>query len=225
MKRASLAAAAAFVVLSCPDAGRAQGVPAAPAGAVNLDVTHWKVVGRESGPVNYYQPVNDPALPYIRAHYTPPEATTVLGFEVNDGDRKRATAVSWQWRAVTLPDGGDECAAGKGDSAAVVYLTWKQTLRWYTLKYVWSAVGKRGEVCGRKRNPFVAQDTIILETGAPLGVWHTEQIDLRREFRAHFDNGDPNGDVPDFVGIGIMTDGDQTKSESAADYAGFVLQR
>jgi hypothetical protein len=226
MKRASLAAVAAFAIglypLFCPGTARAQ---AAPLGSLNLDVTRWKVVGRESGPVNYYQVVNDPALPFVHARYMPPEATTVLGIELNDGDRKRASAVSWQWRAVTLPDGGDECASGKGDSAAVVYLTWKQTLRWYTLKYVWSAVGKRGAVCDRKRTPFVAQDTIILESGAPLGIWHSEQIDLRREFRAHFDNGDPNGDVPDFVGIGIMTDGDQTKSESAADYAGFVLAR
>src|SRR6201999_3617720 len=74
-------------------------------------------------------------------------------------------------------DGGDEGADGKGDSAAVVYLTWKQTLRWYTLKYVWSAVGKRGAVCARKRNPFVAQDTIILETGEPLNAWKLETID------------------------------------------------
>ena len=32
------------------------------------------------------------------------------------------------------------------------------------------------------------------------------------------------GDVPDFVGIGLMSDGDQTNSVSAADYAGFVLE-
>jgi hypothetical protein len=223
MKRASLAAAAAsLAVLLCAGAGRTQSAPAA---TLDLDVCRWKVVGRESGPVNYYQSVNDPTLPFVHAHYVPPEATTVLGFEVGEADRRRATAVTWQWRAMTLPVGGDECAEGKGDSAAVVYLTWKQTLRWYTLKYVWSAVGKRGAVCGRKRNPFVAQDTIILESGAPLGAWKTETVDLRREFRNHFDNGDANGDVPDFVGVGIMTDGDQTKSESAADYAGFVLQR
>jgi hypothetical protein len=222
MKRVSLAAVATFAILLCPAPGRAQ---AAPPGSLNLDVTHWRVVGRESGPVNYYQVVNDPALPFVHARYTPPEATTVLGVEIGDADRKRASAIAWQWRAVTLPDGGDECASGKEDSAAVVYVTWKQTLRWYTLKYVWSAVGKRGAICGRKRNPFVAQDTIILESGGPLGVWRTEQIDLRHEFRAHFDNGDPNGDVPDFVGVGIMTDGDQTKSESSADYAGFVLSR
>jgi hypothetical protein len=193
--------------------------------ALNLDVTRWQVVKRDSGPVNYYQVVNDPSMPFVHAHYTPPEATTVLGFQVADSDRQRASSVTWQWRALTLPTGGDECADGRTDSAAVVYLTWKRTFRYYALKYVWSAVGRRGAVCDRKRNLFVAQDTIILESGPPLGVWRTEEVDLKAEFRRHFDDGDPSGDVPDFVGVGIMTDGDQTRSESVADYADFVLRR
>jgi hypothetical protein len=29
--------------------------------------------------------------------------------------------------------------------------------------------------------------------------------------------------VPDFVGVGVLTDGDQTQSESAADYAGVAV--
>jgi hypothetical protein len=221
MKRARVAAFTAFAAL-VPIAGGAEG---GSPGAVNLDVTRWQVVKRDSGPVNYYEVVADPSTPFIHAHYTPPEATTVLGVQIADDDRPRARSVSWQWRAVTLPKGGDECVDGRTDSAAVVYLTWKKMFRWYTLKYVWSAVGRRGAVCDGKRNPFVAQDTIILESGGPLGVWRGEEIDLRAEFRKHFDGGDPNGDVPDFVGIGIMTDGDQTKSESAADYASFTLQR
>ena len=220
MRYASIAALAGFVFFA--STGRAEtGSP----GSLNLDVTRWQVMKRDSGPVNYYQVVNDPSLPFVHAHYTPPLATTVLGFQVADTDRKRAASVAWQWRAVTLPRGGDECADGKTDSAAVVYLTWKKTFRYFTLKYVWSAVGRRGAVCDGKRNLFVAQDTIILESGPPLGVWRSEEIDLKAEFRKHFDGGDPNGDVPDFVGVGIMTDGDQTKSESEADYAGFVLKR
>jgi hypothetical protein len=29
--------------------------------------------------------------------------------------------------------------------------------------------------------------------------------------------------VPDFIGVGLMTDGDQTRSESAADYGDFTV--
>ena len=50
-----------------------------------------------------------------------------------------------------------------------------------------------------------------------------EEIDPSAEFRAHFEGGNTNADVPDFVGLGIMSDGDQTKSISAADYAAFAL--
>jgi hypothetical protein len=178
----------------------------------------WRIIPRESGRVNYYRVVDDPVLPYVHSSYQPGYETAVLGFEVPDGRRSSFHHLTWKWRADVLPRGGDECARGAEDSAAVVYVTWKRGLRWYTLKYVWSAVGAKGNVCGRTRNPFVAQDTIILETGGPVGVWKDETIDLDAQFRAHFDD-----DAPDLQGLGLMSDGDQTRSESAADYAGFVF--
>jgi hypothetical protein len=190
-----------------------------------VDVKRFRIVDRESGPVNYYSVVDAPDLPFIHARYKPSWKTAVLGIQIAEADRKTARHVRWMWRATALPRGGNECASGVEDSAAVVYLTWKRGFRWYTLKYVWSGVGPKGETCARKRNPFVAQDTVILESGGALDAWRGEDIDLQGEFRRHFENGDPNAEVPDFVGIGIMTDGDQTESESGADYAQFVLAR
>ena len=184
----------------------------------------WRILKRDSGPVNYYTQVTEPDRTYIHARYEPGMKTAVLGFQIPEEDYQ-ARKVRWSWRAVTLPLGGDECASGREDSAAVVYLTWKRGLRYYTLKYVWSSVGPRGKTCDTKRNPFVAQDTIILESGAPLGTWLTEEIDLPASFRAHFEGGDSKADVPKFVGVGIMSDGDQTKSESAADYGSFTVVR
>jgi hypothetical protein len=192
---------------------------AAAAGELGAEVSAWRIIPRESGHVNYYRVVGDPALPYIHADYQPGYETAVMGFEIPHGQARALHHLAWKWRADVLPRGGDECARGAEDSAAVVYVTWKRGLRWYSLKYVWSAVGAKGNVCDRKRNMFVAQDTVILETGGPVGVWRDVTIDLDAQFRAHF-GGD---DVPDLQGLGIMSDGDQTRSESAADYGGFVL--
>ena len=188
-----------------------------------LDVHTFRVVESYSGSISYYRVVEDPIEPFIRAIYRPPLETVTLGIEIPDQHRHGVKKIRWRWRAMVLPKNGDECKGGQGDSSAVIYVSWKRGLKWYSLKYVWSAVGKKGQVCDQKRNLFVVQDTIIRETGGPVGVWMNEEIDPSAEFRAHFENGDPNAEVPAFAGIGIMSDGDQTKSVSAADYTGFSL--
>ncbi|MEK7234111.1 MAG: DUF3047 domain-containing protein, partial [Elusimicrobiota bacterium] len=109
------------------------------------------------------------------------------------------------------------------DSAAVVYVTFRRSLSWYSLKYVWSSGATRGAICDRKRGVFSAQDTIVVERGGPTADWRSVEIDPRAEFRRHFADGDANAEVPDLVGIGIMSDGDQTNSLSSADFGGFAL--
>jgi hypothetical protein len=191
----------------------------------DLDVHRWKVIERESGPVSYYSVVDDPDGAFIHAAYRVGLKSVVLGVEVADADRRAARKLRWKWRALTLPQGSDPCVRGKGDAAAAVYVSWKRGVRWYTLKYVFGVGAPEGAVCHRKRSPFAAQDTIVLRSGGPLGAWVDQEIDLADEFRNHFEDGDPRAAVPDLAGIGILTDGDQTRSESVADYAGFVLIR
>jgi hypothetical protein len=197
-------------------------VAAAPAGPWPLPARSFQLVERVSGPVNYYSVLPGPPE-HVHSHYLPGLETAVVGYAAKDS-QARATKLSWRWRAITLPVGGDECRSGKGDSAAVVYVSWKRALRYYTLKYVWSAVGTRGAVCDTKRNPFLAQDTVIVESGAPLGEWKGVSLDLRAEFRKHFEDGDATAAVPDFFGIGLMSDGDQTRSPSSADFSDFKLE-
>jgi len=189
-----------------------------PLAETKLDVHSFRVVESYSGPVSYYRLIDDPDGSYIRAVYRPPLETVTLAAEVPDSLRQRTKSVRWKWRAQVLPKKGNECNPGFGDSAAVVYISWKRGLKWYSIKYVWSTEGVKGAVCDQKRNLFVVQDTVVLESGGPTNVWKEEEIDPSAEFRAHFE-----GDVPDFVGVGLMSDGDQTRSISAADYGGFVL--
>jgi hypothetical protein len=213
----SLALAAVAVLLPAHDA-RADG-----SRQVAPDVRQWRVVERESGPTNYYVVVHDPSAPYIRGYYRPGLETTVLGWQVPDNVRTGAQTLRWRWRVEAFPKEADECASGRTDSAAVLYATWKRGLHWYTIKYVWSTVGGKGNVCDKHRNPFSSQDTVILESGGAADQWRSEEIDLKAEFRRHFEDGRADADVPDFVGIGIMSDGDQTHSDSAADYGSFAI--
>jgi hypothetical protein len=185
----------------------------------------FRIVPSESGSVNYFRRIDSPSGEFIRANYEPPIETAVLGVSIPDEFRQGVTSLSWRWRAVTLPVGGNECVKERSDSAAVVYVTWRRTLRWYALKYVWSTTLPKGTVCEKKRNPFRAQDTIVLATGGPLNEWRTVRLDPQAEFRQHFEDGDPTADVPDLIGIGIMSDGDQTNSRSSADYMDFTLTK
>jgi hypothetical protein len=192
---------------------------------VRLDVHQFRIVERESGPTNYYSVIDDPVEPFIRAQYRPDFDTAVFGVKLPESTR-HATHLHWDWRARVLPRDPGLCNSQSGisDTAALIYAIWKRGLRWYTIRYVWSARAPKGNVCNGKRNIFLAEDTVVLETGAGTGGWVSEELDLPTEFRRHFEGGNLHADVPDFVGIGLMTDGDQAHSDSAADYADFVLR-
>ena len=192
---------------------------------LRVDPKAFVIVPSESGPVNYFQRLTSPSGDFIRASYEPPMKTAVFGYEIPTEYRQGTSSLSWRWRARALPRNGNECVKATSDSAAVVYVTYRRTLRYYALKYVWSATLKPGTVCEKKRNPFRAQDTIVLASGGPLNEWQKVRIDPTAEFRKHFENGDANADVADLIGVGLMSDGDQTSSVSSADYGDFVLTK
>jgi len=191
--------------------------------ATKLDVHQFVIFERDSGPVNYYRIVYQPEGPAIHAHYRPPLETVTLASKIPEVLRTKAKRLRWRWRVLQFPTHGNDCVPGRADSAASVFLTFKRGLKYYTLKYVWSTEGVKGTVCDPRRNPFYNRDTIVLESGGPKETWLEEEIDLRTEFLKHFEPGGTDSDVPDFVGIGVFTDGDQTKSEAEADYAQFFV--
>jgi len=190
-----------------------------------LDPHRFQVLQRDSGPTSYYWIIDDPLGPFIRGVYRPPLETVTLFADVGDGMRNGVERIRFRWRAWVLPVGGNECIVGLGDAAANVYVAWKRGLRWYSLKFVWSSGAPLGATCDGQRNPLVASDTIVLRSGPPTGVWREEEIDPAALFRAHFEGGNPAAEVPELQGVGILTDGDQTHTMSAADYAGFVLYK
>jgi hypothetical protein len=188
--------------------------------AETLDPRRFEVIERESGATSYYTLLHEDGRSFVRAVYRPPLETVVVGIELTDDEKRHARRLRWSWRALAMPAGADPCTPGKGDAAAAVYVSWKRGMRWYTLKYVWSDGSPAGTSCRRRRSPFAAQATVVLASGAALHAWRSEEIDLPAAFREHF-----GGEPPDYMAVAIMTDGDQTGSVSAADYADFALLR
>lgn len=213
-----------LALLASASIGSRAAADAPASGSVVLDVHAFQVVeGPASGPAVYYSVRDGPAGPVLSGAYLPGMQTVTLGVQVPQELRGRVRFLRWLWRASAVPVDGDECRADHGDSAASVSLAYKRGMRWYVLKYVWSASAPLGAVCDRKRSLLLARDTIVLERGPARETWLREVVDVRRAFIDHFAGGDPSAEVPELVGIGVMTDGDQTQSASGAEWAAFEL--
>jgi len=207
-----------LAVLAAGDGGA---VPA-PTQRATIPPSAFTVFKEDSGPVNYYSVGEDNGSPILRGVYRPGLGNVVLMARVPEASRQAVRAVSWRWRAHALPRDGNDCGPGASDSAASVFLAFKAGLKLMVVKYVWSTIGTVGASCQSNRGWFFDRDTTLLQVGGPLDVWTSYTLDPRREFVKHY--GGKLEDVPDFVAIGVMTDGDNSQSPSEADYADFVVE-
>src|SRR5512143_3488154 len=114
-----------------PDESRAaDGAP--PSTAVTLDVHVFRPVeGPSAGAAVYYRVVDGPGGPLLRGTYRPGMQTVTMGLEIPDHLRRRAVLLRWRWRPHAMPEQGDECRVGRGDSAASVSLAYRRGMKWY----------------------------------------------------------------------------------------------
>jgi len=193
----------------------------ASAGDRELDFRELRAI--DSGHHAYYELRSDGRGVYLHAEFRPGDDAVKQALVLRDAERVGRHRLAWRWRALVLPAGGNECDPRKTDSAGSVYIAWRRGLRWYGLKYAWSSVAPLGAVCDRHDNLVMRGETIIQRSGGPLGAWVDESLDVETEYRKHFAGGDPRADVPDLIGIAVLTDGDETRSVSSADFGSFVL--
>jgi Protein of unknown function (DUF3047) len=186
-----------------------------------VPVQSFEVFKFDSGPVNYYSVLTEGDTQLIHAAYKPGWANYVLYGVVPEQARQSVTRVSWRWRVHTLPKDSNDCGPGFSDNAASVFMAFKAGMKFMVIKYVWSTLGTPGASCQSTRGWFFDRDTILAQVGGPLDVWTAMEVDPRAEFVRRFGGAAKN--VPDFVGIGIMTDGDNSQSPAEADYADFVV--
>lgn len=180
----------------------------------------WSVVGAFSRGNSYYSIVDDQGTPVIRARYQPPASTVILGTKL---DRPaRFAHAAWRWRVLRFPVNADERVEGRSDSAASVYVTFVSTFKKHVIKYVWSTTYPAGTHWDPHDSSFLSEMHIVVRAGPPptTGEWRDEVIDLRADYHLCF-GGDPGDDPPPVGGVGVLSDGDGTKSAVEAEYTAF----
>ncbi len=142
--------------------------------------------------------------------------------QVSEWDANRYPVLSWRWRATVLPEGGDERIRTKNDSSVAVYVVLDQNFIGVpkTLKYVWSTTAPVGTYY--RREGIGRPHVIVLESGKEkLGQWVEESVDVHADYVRIFGKKPPSK----AVGIGILTDGNATGTDSKGDYDDFVVHR
>jgi len=155
-----------------------------------------------------------------------------------DYNLKEFPILSWRWRALKLPEGGDERYKSSGDSVAGVYIIFPSLIkpeklknRWglkvpipdhlkpECIKYVWSSSLPKGTVT---ESPYSSKTKIIVleNKEASLTKWLTEEVNVYEDYKRLFHK------EPDEVrAIGILTDADDTGSEAMADYDDIFIKK
>lgn len=187
----------------------------------NLLVSSFTKFDSLSGSDNYYSIIDSSGFAFIRANYTPGNKLVKLGYQL-PGDLCNATHLSWQWRIIAPPLNSNEEDKGRNDSGGAIYLIFKSHGQINIIKYLFSATLPEGKII--KRHPLYPIYKLFMVvtnslTNVNKGRWITASVNFRSDYIKLY--GGHN--CPPLLGIGIMTDGDQTGSNVVADYGNFCI--
>jgi len=124
----------------------------------------------------------------------------------------------WQWRAVIFPEGSNEQVKKGNDSVLGVYVVLSGLPFVKALKYIWSDTLP---VSTAFNSPYSSgAKMIVIRSGrGQANEWITEERDVLSDYQ-HFFGNDKH---PKAIGIGILTDADNTKSRAVGDYSEIAI--
>jgi hypothetical protein len=153
-------------------------------------------------------------------HATYRERAVTIALELPDWDLEAYPILEWEWKAVTLPTGGDETRGDKNDSVASVYVVWNIGFPFMVdgIRYAWSSTLPVGTRASKRMGH---DKIVIVESGAEaVGRWQRVRVDVRRDHAALFGRKSRNPSA-----LALLTDADATRSQAEAYFRNFRLCR
>lgn len=129
----------------------------------------------------------------------------------------------WRWRIHNIPYGGDEDSGNMNDVAASVYMVFDTSRILFqkvpvSIRYTWSSKHPKGSEFSKLRG---RQRIIVVGTGDEnIGDWQVMERNIVEDYEHFF--GELPPETP--LALLILSDADDTKSYTKADYDYFQLR-
>lgn len=213
--------AAAGLLLACVALGVAAAAAQTPECVVIDDFAKAKVSvfpadwkPRKDSGLSVYTVVEEKGLRFLRADS---KGLGIQAVRQSEWNLAQYPVLVWQWRPREFPKGADERDSDTNDSALAVYLfvPYSRIAGPKAVKYIWSEKVPAGTILSSN---FGLTQVRVLRMGRPQGDdWVEERVNALGDYRQLF----KESETPTPAGIGVLTDGDDTKSRAQGDYANF----
>ena len=129
-------------------------------------------------------------------------------------DLEETPLLSWRWRVPrTLPDLDQQTRKGD-DFPTRMYVVAQKGIGLRTLVYIWA----HSPADKPWANPFDRNTIMVPLRHGPGGKWQRESVNVRADLARHF-----NLDEPTELGIGFMTDGDNSGEHLSGCYRDLIF--
>jgi hypothetical protein len=167
----------------------------------------WSVV-RGKGTTYSFNDVIPDAL-----HAVSRSGNTMIGIKL-PASLNDYSYICWKWKAIKLPESGAENDKKKNDCVCGIYVMLKTGIFPKAIKYVWSATLPVGTIITSSLNSNLK--VIILESGKEkCGQWVCERVNIKKDIARCYGEKEQ---IPNILGIGLMTDADNTRSITESCY-------
>jgi hypothetical protein len=126
-------------------------------------------------------------------------------------DLKNTPMLTWEWKSIVLPTGGNSCKKATDDQAGQVFVVWPrfpEQVRSRIIGYVWDTTRPIGTTCKSEKTGTVTY--IVVRSGsADLNKWVTETRNVAEDFKKIY------GEAPEDPAIlSVATDSNDTNTTS-----------
>ena len=124
-------------------------------------------------------------------------------------DVKQYPVLTWKWKVVKLPQGGDFRKSKTDDQAAQLFIAFSRTK---AVVYIWDTAAPQGLMESTSPVPFMTVKVVVVRSGpAELGKWITETRNVYEDYKKLYGEEPP---VASGVRLQINSQHTETSAES-----------